>query len=111
MRLLPLLLLLLLVACNSVSPEEKAEIVLQRARTHLAQMQYNEARDSIYSLRRQYPGAIEARAKALLLLDSIEIAAAKDSLRSATGNEWKRLSIKVQFFERKLQEDKKKLNL
>jgi hypothetical protein len=28
---------------------------------------------------------------------------------SATGEEWKRLSIKAQFFERKLQEDMKKL--
>ena len=28
---------------------------------------------------------------------------------SATGEDWKRLSIKAQFFERKLQEDMKKL--
>jgi hypothetical protein len=35
--------------------------------------------------------------------------AAQDSLDDATGEEWKRLSIKALFFERKLQEDKKKL--
>ena len=43
------------------------------------------------------------------MLDSIEMLAAQDSMGSATGEEWKRLSIKAQFYERKLQEDKAKL--
>ena len=52
--------------------------------------------------------AIEARRQAILLLDSIEMNAAADSLRLVTGEEWKRLNVKKQFFERKLQEDLKK---
>ena len=61
------------------------------------------------------PTTPEAGASAMLeksrqhLQDSIEMLAAKDSMGSATGEEWKRLSVKAQFFERKLQEDKKKL--
>jgi hypothetical protein len=60
-------------------------------------------------MRRRYPTALQARAQGILLLDSIEMLAARDSMGSATGEEWKRLSVKAQFFERKLQEDIKKL--
>jgi len=42
------------------------------------------------------------------LLDSIELAAARDSLDNAEGAERERLSLKYRFFERKLQEDLKK---
>lgn len=83
--------------------------MLEKSRQHLQDGRYNAARDSILSMRRQYPTALQSRAQGILLLDSIEMLAAKDSMGSATGEEWKRLSVKAQFFERKLQEDKKKL--
>lgn len=82
-----------------------------KAHQHLSEGRYDAARDSILSLRRRFPTAIETRSKALLLLDSVEMTAAKDSMGSATGEEWKRLSVKAQFYERKLQEDKNKLSL
>ncbi len=100
-----------LASCNGLSPEEKADAMLRVSRQHLAEKHYNAARDSILSLRSQYPTAVQARAKALLLLDSIEMIAAADSMGSATGDEWKRLSVKKGFYERKLQEDKKKLGI
>ena len=37
-----------------------------------------------------------------------EMNAAADSLSLVTGEEWKRLNVKKQFYERKLQEDLKK---
>ena len=83
--------------------------MLEKSRQHLQDDRYDAARDSILSMRRQYPTALQSRAQGILLLDSIEMLAAKDSMGSATDEEWKRLSVKAQFFERKLQEDKKKL--
>ena len=98
----------LLVGCTKDSPEERAAAMLREARYALHHHLYNEARDTIFSLRRNCPTAIEARKQAILLLDSIEMNAAADSLRLVTGEEWERLNVKRQFFERKLQEDLKK---
>ena len=103
-----LLLAALLAACAKETPEERAAAMLKDARYALHHHLYNEARDTIFSLRRNCPTAIEARKQAILLLDSIEMNAAADSLRLVTGEEWKRLNVKKQFFERKLQEDLKK---
>lgn len=100
-----------LASCDRKSPDEEAGTILQKSRQHLEEGQYDAARDSIMNLRQRYPAAIQTRAKALLLLDSVEMMAARDSMANATGEEWKRLSVKKQFFERKLQEDKKKLSL
>lgn len=99
----------LLVACSQKeTPDERAANMLREARYALHHHLYDEARDTIFSLRRNCPTAIEARKQAILLLDSIEMNAAADSLRLVTGEEWKRLNVKKQFFERKLQEDLKK---
>jgi len=98
----------LLAACTQQTPEERAAAMLRDARYAMHHHLWNEARDTILSLRRNCPTAIEARRQAILLLDSIEMNAAADSLRIVTGEEWKRLNMKKQFFERKLQEDQKK---
>lgn len=105
---------------------------LVAARQALVSGNYDEARDSIMSLRKNTPLAFEARKQAILLLDSIELLAARDSLEAlppsirqlhittpttddaiqiAKGNlplvdEYERLLVKVQFFERKLLEDR-----
>jgi len=98
----------LLTGCSQQTPEERAAAMLKEARYALHHHLYNEARDTIFSLRRNCPTAIEARKQAILLLDSIEMSAAADSLKLVTGEEWERLNVKKQFFERKLQEDQKK---
>ena len=100
-------LLLMLCACGN-DINEKASRMLSDARFALKYGHYSEARDSILSLRQKYPTAIEVRKQAILLLDSIEMAAATDSMKNAQGEEWERLHVKQQFFERKLLEDKKK---
>ncbi|MDE5561204.1 MAG: hypothetical protein K2J00_05300 [Bacteroidaceae bacterium] len=97
-------------ACGGFSVEEQASKVLERARLHLTDGRYDAARDSILSMRRRFPTALETRAQGILLLDSVEMVAARDSMGGATGEEWKRLSVKARFFERKLQEDHMKLN-
>ncbi len=103
------LVLLSLTACGSGNKEEqKAGRMLDDARFALRHQHYAEARDTILSMRRLHPTALEARRQAILLLDSIEMAAAADSLKQAEGPEWERLDMKVKFYERKLQEDKKK---
>ena len=106
--ILILLATALLIGCTKDSPEERAATLLKEARYALHHHLYNEARDTIYSLRRNCPTAIEARKQAILLLDSIEMNAAADSLKLVTGEEWERLNVKRLFFERKLQEDLKK---
>ena len=98
----------LLTACSEKTPEERAANMLRDARYALHHHLWNEARDTIFSLRRNCPTAIEARRQAILLLDSIEMCAAADSLKLVTGKEWERLNVKKQFFERKLQEDLKR---
>lgn len=137
LRLVPLLVgvcLTLTLGVNSAcgtSPEEAAKQrreaeeragaqQLAVARTHFQQQQYEAARDSILSLRRTHPLAMQARAQGILLLDSIELAMAKadlqqfdaqtpaltshlDSVHHADAREV--LTVKVRFFERKLQED------
>ena len=103
------LIAVMLVACSPETQEERAASMLRDARYALHHHLYDEARDTIFSLRRNCPTAIEARKQAILLLDSIEMNAATDSLRIVTCEEWKRLNVKKQFFERKLQEDLKKI--
>lgn len=99
-------------ACQQpASPETEARTMLQKSRALLQDGNYNAARDTILSMRRKYPTAVQTRKSGILLLDSIEMFAAKDSCGSATGEEWKRLSLKAQFYERKLQEDLNKLNI
>lgn len=106
--LIALAVTLLLTACSRETPEERAANMLKEARYALHHHLWNEARDTIMSLRRNCPTALKARGQAILLLDSIEMNAAADSLCIVTGEEWKRLNVKKQFYERKLQEDLKK---
>lgn len=101
------LLLVMLSACAS-NEEREAQQMLQQARSALHHRLYSEARDSILSLRKKHPTAINARKQGILLLDSIELQAAADSLTKAEGNEWERLDVKRKFYERKLQEDQKR---
>jgi len=101
-------LILFVAGCGGSDVDKAAFRMLGDARFALRHGHYDEARDTIFSMRRQYPTAIEARKQGILLLDSIELTAAKDSLQHAQGQEWERLHVKAQFFERKLQEDKKK---
>lgn len=109
-RILPLIALICASCASSpTTPEAAASAMLEKSRLHLQDGRYDAARDSILSMREKYPTALDCRAQGILLLDSIELLAAQDSMGSATGEEWKRLSVKAQFFERKLQEDKTKL--
>ena len=101
------LLLVMLSACAS-NEEREAQQMLQQARSALRHRLYSEARDSILSLRKKHPTAINARKQGIILLDSIELQAAADSLTKAEGNEWERLDVKRKFYERKLQEDQKR---
>lgn len=102
-----LMIIPVLTSC-SYREEEAAQQMLQEARMALKHHQYSEAKDSILSLRKKHPYALQARRQGILLLDSIEMMAAADSLTKAEGEEWERLSMKKKFFERKLQEDLKR---
>lgn len=82
--------------------------MLSEARAALQAKDYNAARDTIMSLRKRFPTAIEARKQGILLLDSVELFAAEDSLAQADSAEWERLDVKAKFFRRKLQEDFKR---
>lgn len=99
---------LALCSCGGVSPEEEGARMLSEARAALQAKDYNAARDTIMSLRKRFPTAIEARKQGILLLDSVELFAAEDSLAKADSAEWERLDVKAKFFRRKLQEDVKR---
>lgn len=108
--IIPSIIAACMLSCTGDSVDGKADFMLTQARQALAHHNYRAARDTILAMRKRYPTAIEARRKGILLLDSIEMWAAQDSLAKSTGEEWKRLQLKQQFFERKLSEDKKKDN-
>ena len=88
-------MLLALVSCggNQPDPEQQGQQMLTEARICYAQGNYAAARDSIMSLRKNHPTALEARRQAILLLDSVE-------LQLAEGD-----SLKQEFFRRKLLHD------
>lgn len=109
LHILAVAILAVCTSCEKPSPEVAANAMLEMSRQLLQDRNYDAARDTLLSMRQQYPTAIETRKQGILLLDSIEMIAALDSLQGTTGEEWKRLSIKSQFFERKLKEDKIKL--
>lgn len=102
-------MVVIFAACGGqIDIDRAAQRMLDDARFALRRGYYAEARDSIFSMRQKYPTAIESRKQGILLLDSIELKAAQDSIKNATGEEWKRLDMKVKFYERKLQEDLKR---
>ena len=118
-----LLILLLLVGCKDARQEARdtqaaqGSVLLSEARTLCQAGRYDAARDTTQSLRRTCPLAIEARKQAILLMDSVEMLAAQDSLATLPERmdtalagyaaEYERLSLKAQFFQRKLEHDKK----
>ena len=118
-----LLILLLLVGCKDARQEARdtqaaqGSVLLSEARSLCQTGRYDAARDTIQSLRRTCPLAIEARKQAILLMDSVEMLAAQDSLATLPERmdtalagyaaEYERLSLKAQFFQRKLEHDKK----
>jgi len=112
-RYIPILCLPFLASCSGMTQAErnrqKAEAqgssLLEDARKALRAEDYSSARRHIMSLRHDIPLALDARRRAILVLDSIELAASRDSVQFAEGEEWERLSMKVQFYERKLKED------
>ncbi len=111
--LFSLLMLPMCVACtgptqaerNRADAEQKGAVLLDEARQALRAKQYDKARRTVMQLRSEAPLALDARRRAILLLDSIELAASRDSVRFVHGEEWERLTLKMQFYERKLQED------
>ena len=108
-----LLLPLLVMGCTGISQaernrqeaEEEGAELLDLARKALDEGNYDKARRCINNLRKDVPLALDARRRGILLLDSIELAAASDSVRFLDGESWERLNLKVQFYTRKLKED------
>ncbi len=73
---------LLTASCKTSveATEDNATTMLDEARELLANKHYAAARDTIMSLRRQHPTALEARRAAILTLDSVELMETRDSL-------------------------------
>ena len=61
--------------------EDSASTMLDEARQLLADKHYAAARDTILSLRRQHPTALDVRRAAILTLDSVELMETRDSLQ------------------------------
>ncbi len=73
---------LLTTGCKTTADiaEDAAASMLDEARQLLTDKHYAAARDTILSLRRQHPTAIEVRRAAILTLDSVELMETRDSL-------------------------------
>lgn len=69
-------------ACNGPSTDVEAEAhdMLNTARQLMQTQQYHAAKDTILSMRVRYPKAFEARTEGIIVMDSIELLEAQDSL-------------------------------
>lgn len=123
--LMVLMLFGMCIGCEEkVSPEAAGQIYLQRARASLAAGRTSEAKALIDSLRKRQPKALNAREEGILLLDSVLLTEAQHELDSleqylATVEltpagldtmdfNHDELKQKVRFFEKKLDNDRKK---
>lgn len=78
---------------------DQGAAMLTEARQLYAEGRYEACRDSIVSLRRRFPTALEARRQAILLMDSVEL-----QLALAEGD-----TLRTEFYRRKLEHDVKGL--
>lgn len=72
------------IACACSSPttdtEKEATRMLDTARQLMKTQQYNAARDTVESMRKRFPTAFNARTEGIIVMDSIELLEAQDSL-------------------------------
>lgn len=73
---------LLAASCKTTGDmaEDSASTMLDEARSLMSSRHYAAARDTILSLRRQHPTALDVRRAAILTLDSVELLETRDSL-------------------------------
>lgn len=72
-------IVVILAACDN-SSQKKADLLLKQANEQFGQREYAKALQSIDSLRRVYPNAIDTRKKALKLQQNIELKRAQEEL-------------------------------
>ncbi len=65
---------------EEVAEDSAASAMLTEARELLSNKSYAAARDTILSIRRKHPTALEVRRAAILTLDSVELMATRDSM-------------------------------
>ena len=77
-----LLLPILICSCSDKEAQTGAQAgrMVNDARTLMKEGDYPRAKDSILAMRRRFPTAFEARATGIIVLDSIELLAAQDTL-------------------------------
>ncbi len=87
------------MACakNQPTDEEQGAFMLSQARQLLEHGNTKAARDTILSLRKRFPRAIDARKQAIVTLDSIDLVEAE-----IEGD-----TLKIEFYRRKIKVDNK----
>ena len=77
-------LLLPVIVCSCMGQEDKGEVhagrMLDAARTLMTEGNYVAAKESILAMREKFPTAFKARATGIIVMDSIELLAAQDTL-------------------------------
>lgn len=83
------ILLTLIFLCSCTDKEKEAETkaaaMVGTARELMLEGSYAEAKDSILAMRHRYPTALAVRREGLVVLDSVELLAAEDSLSIISG--------------------------
>lgn len=72
----------MLCSCGRKEPDPEigAQHILSSARILMAQKNYLAAKDSILEMRKKFPKAFNARTEGIIVMDSIELLQAQDSL-------------------------------
>ncbi|MCF0194467.1 MAG: hypothetical protein HUK00_04740 [Bacteroidaceae bacterium] len=109
-QILVVIMVLVAVGCGADHHEREAREMVINARIMFAAGEYKSACDTIRAMRTRYPRAIEARREALLLLDSIEMQAAIDSMSmSATEREADEHLMHIEFLQKRIQHNEEAL--
>lgn len=100
--------------------ETEAQRRLDVARQQVADSAYTEAKQTVENMRKDCYLAIDARKEGVLLMDSIDLNLSRQELahvdslmcagnKTVTQDDFDEACCKVQFYERKIQYDKKRM--
>lgn len=100
--------------------ETEAQRRLEVARQQVSEGAFNEAKQTVENMRKDCYLAIDARKEGVLLMDSIDLSLSRQELahvdslmcagnKTVTQDDFDEACRKVQFYERKIQYDKKRV--
>ena len=99
---------MLTVSCGGSDAQQAAENMLEQAEKYFSEGSYDRAKIAIDSLRKEYPGAVETRKKALKLFQNISLKEAQEDL-AVTDSALQAVTLDYKYIKDKVDRDKAEL--